>query len=608
MKLNIIFGLIVCLFLCNTSLFGQSDEELKVYFQEAYETHPELPDGVLEAISFHTTRLFHRQPNESVTPCSGAPHIYGMMGLVEDGKGMINNTIQDVSLASGYSIQELKDSPRINILGTAKYIAGKARSKHLDKTEIEEWIPYMEAYLGIPDESYVARFLKDNFIWVVLNEMKNGVNFRGTTFTYPNESVYPKTYFNQETLQVLQQKMVSLDINDSETLDPEGLQEMDSDDESIDFEDDGSVVSSFSSSTDYGPATWLASPCHSSRNGASITDVVIHDMEGHFTYVTYTMFHNCNFSASSHYTLRSSDGYIVQLIREYRKAWHVGNGNPYSIGLEHEGFALQSGWYTTAMYNSSAALVKDITQSGYGIAPTSCYNGPSNTAHQIDPQPTSVRIKGHCHYPLSINSNGHWDPGPNWNWPLYYGLINGGTTGGGGGCDPNLTFNGTIPNGTHKASVSINSAGKVYSAGNVTFRSNKIKLNPGFKVYGGGIFKAINATCTSMNDGSQEQMGSGLSQRGEEENSFLLADDMLKITPNPLNDFTNIRFAIEEDSQVRLFISNAQGEVVGELMNQHSDRGEYQVEFAADDLANGVYYCTIVVNNKVKTAKMVILR
>ena len=57
------------------------------------------------------------------------------------------------------------------------------------------------------------------------------------------------------------------------------------------------------------------------------------------------------------------------MVLESDKAWHVGNANPYAIGLEHEGYRDQDGWYTNAMYTSSANLVKDICNSGYGISP-----------------------------------------------------------------------------------------------------------------------------------------------------------------------------------------------------------------------------------------------
>ncbi|HRD40890.1 MAG TPA: hypothetical protein PLC65_19840, partial [Bacteroidia bacterium] len=77
-------------------------------------------------------------------------------------------------------------------------------------------------------------------------------------------------------------------------------------------------------------------------------------------------------------------------------------------------------WFTTAMYNSSAALVKDMCTSN-SINPLRCYFGPScsGTSSQCL-QGSCVKIKGHQMYPNQT----HTDPGPNWNWERFYKLLN----------------------------------------------------------------------------------------------------------------------------------------------------------------------------------------
>jgi hypothetical protein len=61
---------------------------------------------------------------------------------------------------------------------------------------------------------------------------------------------------------------------------------------------------------------------------------------------------------SSHYVVRSSDGQITQMVAEKDTAWHARSANPYSIGIEHEGYVDQPSWFTDAMYRSSAALTR----------------------------------------------------------------------------------------------------------------------------------------------------------------------------------------------------------------------------------------------------------
>ena len=106
------------------------------------------------------------------------------------------------------------------------------------------------------------------------------------------------------------------------------------------------------------------------------------------------------------------------MVLESNKAWHVGNENSYTIGIEHEGYVSNAAWYTQALYQSSANLVKDITQSGYGINPKRTYDGAGSTSTQL--LGNCIRIKGHQHYA----NQSHTDPGIHWNWNKYYGLIN----------------------------------------------------------------------------------------------------------------------------------------------------------------------------------------
>ena len=174
-------------------------------------------------------------------------------------------------------------------------------------------------------------------------------------------------------------------------------------------------------SADYPPALWVAAgSCnYSSRSGTAITAVTIHDIEGSYA-GCISWFQNCAASVSAHYVARSSDGQITQMVLEVNKAWHVGSENPYTIGIEHEGYVNQTGWYTMAMYQGSANLVKDICSSN-AINPLRTYFGPGCSGSTTQClQGTCVKVKGHQMFPNQT----HDDPGPNWNWETYYKLIN----------------------------------------------------------------------------------------------------------------------------------------------------------------------------------------
>ncbi len=160
-------------------------------------------------------------------------------------------------------------------------------------------------------------------------------------------------------------------------------------------------------STDYPPALWV--PAYSGnyqvgRNGTPISRIIIHDTEG--TYQSaISWFQNPSSGVSAHYVIRSSDGQITQMVRNADTAYHAGNFsyNLSAIGIEHEGYANQSGWYTQAMYNASADLVRTMADR-YGIL--------KDHAHII----------GHYQVP-NQSPPAHTDPGPYWDWAGYMAKV-----------------------------------------------------------------------------------------------------------------------------------------------------------------------------------------
>lgn len=177
-------------------------------------------------------------------------------------------------------------------------------------------------------------------------------------------------------------------------------------------------------STDYPPAIWNpAASCNYSSRTASVTHVTIHTTQGSYA-GSISWFQNCSAGVSAHYVIRSSDGQVTQMVREADKAWHVGNSNGYTVGIEHEGYInAPATWYTTAMYNASAALTRDILASR-GLA-QKVYNGSSGW--NAVPADSLYNVKGHVNYANQT----HTDPGSGWDWPRYKTLVAGGSSGGG---------------------------------------------------------------------------------------------------------------------------------------------------------------------------------
>jgi hypothetical protein len=141
--------------------------------------------------------------------------------------------------------------------------------------------------------------------------------------------------------------------------------------------------------------------------GPKLRYIVIHDTEG--TYDGSVALAQDPTYLAWNYTIRSSDGHIAQHLNPKDVGWHAGNWyvNMHSIGVEHEGKAGTGAWFTEAMYENSATLVKYLAKK-YAI--------PLDRAHII----------GHDQVPGILpgaTASVHWDPGPYWDWEHYFGLL-----------------------------------------------------------------------------------------------------------------------------------------------------------------------------------------
>lgn len=78
--------------------------------------------------------------------------------------------------------------------------------------------------------------------------------------------------------------------------------------------------------------------------------------------------------------------------------------------------------------------------------------------------------------------------------------------------------------------------------------------------------------------------------------------------PNPFNPSTRIRFDVSNNTKnVIIKVYDLKGQLVSTLLNEKLSSGTYEANFTADNLASGVYYYQLLVNNKVMDAKKMLL-
>jgi len=78
--------------------------------------------------------------------------------------------------------------------------------------------------------------------------------------------------------------------------------------------------------------------------------------------------------------------------------------------------------------------------------------------------------------------------------------------------------------------------------------------------------------------------------------------------PNPFNPSTEIRFALPEDSHVKLVVYNSIGQEVKTLLDSDAPAGYHTVWLDASGLASGVYYYRISAGSFVSTKRMLLMK
>jgi N-acetyl-anhydromuramyl-L-alanine amidase AmpD len=424
-RLLTVFWLIL---LFGVNVMAQQAANYQGYFDEAYRLYPNIPKGILEAAAYSASHM-----NNLVNEHKGdgddepMPQPYGIFALVEDGRGYFKNNLVTVCQLSGITTEQYKKDVRLQILAVAKFLSQEAHRQNLPaNTSSEAFSKVLEKLSNIPDDgSAVNKYAHSLYTYDVYDNLKKG--FRSTRLSQSGRAIQLEKIYTPQTLRTLSAPGVQVDylrdrIKANGAVLPVSSTGNNTGGSTGNARTESTNGEMAIQSTDYPPALWdqaYTGNFSVGRGGNAITNVAIHTVQGSYS-SCISWFNNPAAKVSAHYVVRSSDGQITQMVLEKDRAWHVADHNYYTIGIEHEGFVNDASWYTNAMYNSSAALVRDICRDN-NIDPTKAYRGASTSGY--DPLPVTVRIKGHHHYTQNTTDK-HTDPGINWNYVKYYDLIN----------------------------------------------------------------------------------------------------------------------------------------------------------------------------------------
>ncbi|MBS1634689.1 MAG: T9SS type A sorting domain-containing protein [Bacteroidetes bacterium] len=90
-------------------------------------------------------------------------------------------------------------------------------------------------------------------------------------------------------------------------------------------------------------------------------------------------------------------------------------------------------------------------------------------------------------------------------------------------------------------------------------------------------------------------------------NDIVIADNVIRVFPNPANTFVNINYSLLESSKVELAIYDMIGKQVKHVVSANNESaGEHKQQVSIDDLSAGVYFIKLRINTKEATIKLFI--
>jgi PKD repeat protein/N-acetyl-anhydromuramyl-L-alanine amidase AmpD len=391
----------------------------KAYFDNAYILYPEVPKGLLEAVSYHYTHFRHID-NSFSESSEGLPRVYGIMGLTLDGKNYFRNNLITVAGLSGYSAQEIIEDPAINIKAFAAAFSAIKNQLNITSGKPEDMLKILVALseLNISSETAINDYTMNLYLFGILSFLNNEDYQK--QFNFPEYKIDLEKVFGAANLKVYSSTRVGIS-NGGVTGNL------------------GQIYAPTNITTacpdyNFSNCSWVATTNHyTGWNGHTVSAIAIHTVQGSYT-SCINWFVNTSSSASTHYVVASNSSYagqVTQMVDESNAAWHVTSENYYAIGYEHEGFVEDASWYTTTMYQTSANLTRDVC-TGNNIDPMRMFYRDTLDdgtvldygVHSLGAEGSCIKIKGHQHFP----GQSHVDPGPNWYWDYYFRLVNQGTT------------------------------------------------------------------------------------------------------------------------------------------------------------------------------------
>ena len=278
---------------------------------------------------------------------------------------------------------------------------------------------------------------------------------------------------------------------------------------------------------------------------------------------------------------------------------YAGIGNPSAVGISTDNGGT---WTKSTNGIASSQYITGVTKLGLTLYAThsalglyvSTDNGVSWTLPiaGIGAQDKNAIVTSGSNLCVAA-TNGVWtssDNGASWVHTLTTGILSGFGSDG-----VNLYVVGTLP--PYKSVDNGISWQAVDENGLVSFIQNTMQFTSQYALvntFGIGVYRRLRSEITSVEENHLENVPE----------SFRLQQNF----PNPFNPSTRIQYQVSSNSHVSLKVYDVLGNEVATLVNEYQPSGSYEMDFAAENLASGMYLYKIQAGSFVETKKMVLLR
>jgi len=84
--------------------------------------------------------------------------------------------------------------------------------------------------------------------------------------------------------------------------------------------------------------------------------------------------------------------------------------------------------------------------------------------------------------------------------------------------------------------------------------------------------------------------------------------ELLSNYPNPFSHYTKLRYRLDKAQNIELSVYDATGKLMSVVENEFKQKGNYKVDFAAENLKSGIYFCRLKTENSIKTIKLNVVK